>query len=74
MEKLASDAKLDTPSRLKTASFAFATALASPVLNLDPEKVKAAAKAYHAGLQKVQERHSKLVDMLTAHVNSAQRA
>lgn len=74
MEKIASDFVLNAEQRQKIAAFAFATALASPVVNLSQEQVKVAAAKFMEGLKKSQARHEKLVDMLTEHVKGAARA
>lgn len=74
MEKIASNAVLTAEQRQKIAAFAFATALASPVVNLSQEQVKAASDKFMDGLRKSQVRHEKLVDMLTEHVKGTARA
>lgn len=70
MEKLASDAQLDTAQCQKIATFAFATALAAPVVGLSQAAVKSASAHYMYGLQKAAYRHNKLVDMLRTHVQA----
>lgn len=74
MDKIASNASLDAPAIRKIAAYGLAVSLASPVVGLGPDQVKAASAAFTAAMEKSAERHTKLASVLLEHVKAGRSA
>ncbi len=70
IEKLASDAQLSPEACRNIATYSFVSALTSPAVGMPMALAKSAGAKFAEGIAHFENRHAKLVDMLTEHVKT----